>query len=139
MPATTRLFRVLLSVRDLRAARAFFGAPGLGLPLEAEAAGELAFGPSPGGLLVRAAADEAALSAGSTPTLCFDVADVGALVPRLLALGAHLDGAIEFAPRATVATLRAPSDAGGCMLALVEQHEQQQHQQQQQQQQGRLA
>jgi len=125
---------VLVAARDLRLARAFFGEGGLGLQLEGEAAAAPA-PPAPpasgatgapaalffaGGLTVRAGASEAALSAGSTPTLCFDVEDVAALVPRLLTLGASLDGAIEFAPRATVATLRAPGGAGGVMLSLVE-------------------
>jgi hypothetical protein len=138
MAALPRLSRVLVAARDLRLARAFFGEGGLGLRLEGEAAqpppppGASAASAASaansvpaalffaGGLTVRAGASEAALSAGSTPTLCFDVEDVAALVPRLLALGASLDGAIEFAPRATVATLRAPSGAGGAMLSLVE-------------------
>ena len=127
--ALPRLARVLLAARDLRLARAFFGEDGLGLRLEGEASaaataaaaaaggGALFFA---GGLTVRAGVGEAALSAGSTPTLCFEVADVAALVPRLLALGASLDGPLEFAPRATVATLRAPGNAGGAMLSLVE-------------------
>ena len=126
--ALPRLARIMLAARDLRLARAFFGENGLGLRLEGEASaaatapdaaggGALFFA---GGLTVRAGVGEAALSAGSTPTLCFEVADVAALVPRLLALGASLDGPLEFAPRATVATLRAPGNAGGAMLSLVE-------------------
>ena len=116
---------MLLAARDLRLARAFFGEGGLGLRLEAEAPGGGGGGGAlffAGGLTVRSAgaAGEAALSAGSTPTLCFDVSDVAALVPRLLELGASLDGALEFAPRATVATMRAPGAAGGAMLSLVE-------------------
>ena len=119
---------MLLAARDLRLARAFFGEGGLGLRLEAEAPGGGGGGGGggalffAGGLTVRSAgaAGEAALSAGSTPTLCFDVADVAALVPRLLELGASHDGALEFAPRATVATMRAPGAAGGAMLSLVE-------------------
>ena len=112
---------MLLAARDLRLARAFFGEGGLGLRLEAEAPGGSALFFA-GGLTVRGAGagGEAALSVGSTPTLCFDVEDVASLVPRLLELGASLDGALEFAPRATVATMRAPSGAGGAMLSLVE-------------------
>ena len=61
--------------------------------------------------------DEAELSFGFSPALCFDVKDAASLVPKLISLGAKMDGAIDFGPRATVASLRSPD---GTMVTLIE-------------------
>ncbi len=75
---------------------------------------------------MRQSYSEAELATGYSPLLQFDVKDVAELVPRLLMLGAAsasagggsvaLDGAIEHAPHATIASLR----AHGHMVTLVE-------------------
>lgn len=64
--------------------------------------------------------DEAELSYGFSPALCFDVTDAATLVPKLISLGAKMDGAIDFGPRATVVSLRSPD---GAMVTLIEQIE----------------
>jgi hypothetical protein len=64
--------------------------------------------------------DEAELSYGFSPALCFDVRDAAILVPKLISLGAKMDGAIDFGPRATVVSLRSPD---GAMVTLIEQIE----------------
>jgi predicted enzyme related to lactoylglutathione lyase len=64
-----------------------------------------------------AAGSEAPLSVGFTPMLTFEIEDMDVTVPRLLQMGAHLDGAIKYAPHGKVASMRAPD---GVMIGLYE-------------------
>jgi catechol 2,3-dioxygenase-like lactoylglutathione lyase family enzyme len=116
------LRRVVLLVRDVPAACRFY-ADGLGLTVAAMSDdwAQLATTPDkasgPQLVLRRADSGEAQLGTGYTPMLQFDVAAMDELVPRLLALGAHLDGRIQYGPQGKVAALRTPD---GHMVGVVE-------------------
>eukprot|EP00894_Picocystis_sp_ML_P002966 jgi/Pico_ML_1/53483/g4020.t1 len=60
---------------------------------------------------------EAHRTSGYTPFLSFDVADMDATVPKLLQLGATLDGPIKYHAHGKVAAMRAPD---GPMISLFE-------------------
>lgn len=60
---------------------------------------------------------EAALTAGYTPLLAFQVPDLQAAVQRLLPLGAEMDGGITFARQGRIVALRNPD---GHMMTLFE-------------------
>jgi len=142
----SRLSRILLRVRDLELARSFYGPQGLGLSVIASTHDWLLFtseskmqqqqeqqqqqqqqqlqqqnakdtNGSSIFLHVQQTHDEAELSCGFSPALCFDVKDTASLVPKLISLGAKMDGAIDFGLRATVASLRSPD---GTMVTLIE-------------------
>ena len=58
---------------------------------------------------------------GYTPIMAFDVADLQATLTRMLHLGAHMDGAIQYLPEGgKVAALRAPD---GHMVSIIEKAE----------------
>jgi catechol 2,3-dioxygenase-like lactoylglutathione lyase family enzyme len=114
------LRRIVLLVRDVPAAARFY-TDGLGLQVAAMSDDWAQLLPggaaAPPLVLRRADGGEAQLTAGYTPMLQFDVTDMDALVPRLLALGAHLDGRIQYGPHGKVAALRSPD---GHMIGVVE-------------------
>jgi predicted enzyme related to lactoylglutathione lyase len=66
---------------------------------------------------VRVAANEAQCSTGYAPLLSFTVADMDAVVPRLLSHGAALDGAVRYNDYGRTAAVRTPD---GHMLGLYE-------------------
>ncbi|KAK3268908.1 hypothetical protein CYMTET_22617 [Cymbomonas tetramitiformis] len=68
-------------------------------------------------LALKAAQGEAYCTAGYTPFLSFNVADLDSTVTKLLTLGAQLDGPIKYPTHGKVASLRAPD---GQMLGLYE-------------------
>lgn len=114
------LRRLVIFTRDLQRSVAFWGEAGVGLRTHV-ATGEHALLESNGvGFHLRQTYDEALLSTGYGPLLQLDVRNMDALVPRLLAAGASLDGAILHEPAGTVATLRAPD---GPLVTLFEAHE----------------
>ena len=60
---------------------------------------------------------EAKCSAGYSPFLWFEIPDMDDTVPRLVSMGASLDGAIKYMSYGKVAAMRTPD---GHMIALVE-------------------
>mmetsp|Transcript_21907 Transcript_21907/g.74463 ORF Transcript_21907/g.74463 Transcript_21907/m.74463 type:complete len:120 (-) Transcript_21907:64-423(-) len=113
------LRHVLLLQRDVpRAARFYAEGLGLGVRVCTERWAELDPG-TPGGtpLALKQADCEAVLSAGYSPLLSFDVADLDSTVSRMLRLGATLDGPIKYPPKGKVAALRGPD---GHMIGLHE-------------------
>ncbi|KAG6574414.1 Glyoxalase-like domain [Phytophthora cinnamomi] len=60
---------------------------------------------------------EAACSSGYSPFLNFDIPDLSDAVPRLLMLGAIMDGPIKYPAHGKVAALRSPD---GVMIGLYE-------------------
>lgn len=138
----TRLTGAMLLVRDVSRAVAFFGERGLGLSVlrQSEEVAQLgslsalssplqngktpaheAEREAPGAAVLTlqavAAGSEAPLSVGFTPMLTFEIEDMDITVPRLLQMGAHLDGAIKYAHHGKVASMRAPD---GVMIGLYE-------------------
>ena len=61
--------------------------------------------------------NEAELSVGYTPFICFDVKNMDETVTRCLQMGAQLDGPIQYPAHGKVATIRAPD---GHMIGLYE-------------------
>lgn len=128
-----RLTGAMLLVRNVARSVAFFGEGGLGLTILRQsdevaqlaspaaaappAAPPAAHGPPVLTVQAVAAGSEAPLSVGFSPMLTFEVADMDETVPRLLMLGAHLDGAIKYAPHGKVASVRSPD---GMMIGLYE-------------------
>lgn len=124
-----RLVGALLLVRDVARSAAFYGPEGVGLTLHhlsphlarlgatQQQAGDNAAPAMEVTLQAAAEGSESALCTGYTPMLTFEVAEVAEAVPRLLQLGAHLDGAIKHAPHGKVACVRSPD---GHMLGLYE-------------------
>lgn len=113
-----RLHGVVLLVRDVGRSLAFYGPQGLGLQLvEAATAGaaQLELPPLRLTLLAAQPGCEAPLATGYSPLLSLQLDDVAARLPRLLQLGAHMDGPLRYAPRHAAATIRTPD---GHMLAL---------------------
>lgn len=80
--------------------------------------------------------NEGELSTGYSPFLQFDVHDLPNLVPKLIGLGAYLDGSIAYTGPRTIASLRSPD---GYMVSLVEEDEEYQRILQQQQQQHQIS
>mmetsp|Transcript_9884 Transcript_9884/g.20770 ORF Transcript_9884/g.20770 Transcript_9884/m.20770 type:complete len:151 (-) Transcript_9884:1152-1604(-) len=73
-----------------------------------------------GVLDIRAAENEAMSCTGYSPFLVFKTDDMDEKVPKLLQLGAVLDGPISYEPYAKIASMRAPC---GHMIGLVESNE----------------
>lgn len=91
---------------------------GLLLPLMTENASFARFSLSPTlSLDLRRATSEAQLSAGYSPFLNFAVDDMDAAVPRLLGLGAALDGGVRYNAYGRTAAVRSPD---GIMIGLYE-------------------
>lgn len=135
----SRLAGIVLLVRDVLRSTAFYGPEGLGLAVAhaGPAAAVLRLAPeTPEAcspyltLLAAPVGSEAVLCTGYTPMLTVEVEDVQAALPRLLARGAHMDGAVAHAPQHTAVCLRTPD---GHMLGLVERAAQQMQQMQQMQ------
>ena len=114
------LRRVLLLQRDVPRAAVFYS-DGLGMKLlsctrewaELEGAG----GGAGTRVALKAVEGEAAATTGYSPFLTFDVPDLDATLPRLLAMGAVMDGGVKFGQAGRSAVLRAPD---GHMIGLVE-------------------
>lgn len=117
MASSARLRRVVVLVRDVRAATTFY-TQGLGLratsvsetharlPVSADIDLELSH-----------AQNESQLSTGYSPLLTLEVDDLDTLLPRALAHGAALDGAVIRESYGATAALRAPD---GTMIGLHE-------------------
>ncbi len=119
-----QLRHVAVLTRDMAASLRFWGADGMGLAVRAHSPvfAELALPGAPHTtttLALKLAATEAALSAGYTPQLVFDVERdaLDVLLPRLCALGALLDGPVKYAAYGKVASLRS---VDGVMVGLFE-------------------
>ena len=61
--------------------------------------------------------NEAELTVGYSPFLCFEVDDMDTTITRCIQMGAHLDGPIQYPAHGKVATIRAPD---GHMIGLYE-------------------
>jgi len=61
--------------------------------------------------------NEAELSVGYGPILCFEVEDMDTTIARCIQMGANLDGPIQYPAHGKVATIRAPD---GHMVGLYE-------------------
>ena len=68
-------------------------------------------------LSLKGSYNEAELSAGYSPFLCFEVDDMDTTVTRCIQMGANLDGPIQYPAHGKVATIRAPD---GHMIGLYE-------------------
>lgn len=119
-----QLRHVAVLTRDMDASLRFWGAAGLGLAVRAHSPvfAELALpsavpdGPT---LALKLASTEAALSAGYTPQLVFDVErdTLDALLHRLCGVGAHLDGPVKYAAYGKLASVRS---VDGVIVGLFE-------------------
>ncbi len=118
MAATTaRLRRVVILVRDVRAAATFYTA-GLGLRASSVSETHARLSLSSNiDLELTPAQSESQLCTGYSPLLTLEVDDLDALLPRALAHGGALDGAIIREPYGASAALRAPD---GTMIGLHE-------------------
>lgn len=112
-----RLGRVLLFVRSVRASTSFWEATGLAVAARSETWTRFGTRPGPELDLLEVTDSEPALCTGYAPVLQLVVDSVAEAVPRLLALGGHLDGAIQHAEGGALATVRSPD---GHTISLVE-------------------
>ena len=118
MSSGARLRNVLLLVKDVPSSVRFFR-DGLGLRVASVTPrwAELDTGGGGTPLELKATEGEAATTAGYTPFLSFDVADLDTAVTSLIGLGAALDGPVRHTPHGKAAALRSPD---GHMLGLHE-------------------
>jgi catechol 2,3-dioxygenase-like lactoylglutathione lyase family enzyme len=117
MASQARLTSIILLLRDVPRGLAFYR-DGLGLAVRTSTATHACVAASPTlDLELTAASGEAQTCAGYSPFLTFEVDDMDAAVPRLLGLGAVLDGAITYKPYGRTAAVRSPD---GHMVGLVE-------------------
>ncbi|TDH65358.1 hypothetical protein CCR75_003622 [Bremia lactucae] len=112
-----RLRQVLVLSRDLARSKQFYE-KGLGLKLlrssETYAEYDIRAGVP---LCIKLAQSEAACSSGYSPFLNFDIRDLCEAVPRMLMMGAIMDGPIKYPVHGKVAALRSPD---GVMIGLYE-------------------
>eukprot|EP00192_Tetraselmis_astigmatica_P017584 CAMPEP_0117680952 /NCGR_PEP_ID=MMETSP0804-20121206/18669_1 /TAXON_ID=1074897 /ORGANISM="Tetraselmis astigmatica, Strain CCMP880" /LENGTH=111 /DNA_ID=CAMNT_0005490569 /DNA_START=300 /DNA_END=635 /DNA_ORIENTATION=+ len=108
----------MLLQRDVAKAAKFYS-EGLGLQLTVltERWAELKGGPSDTTLALKAIEGEAFCTVGYSPFLQFTVEDMDSTLPRLLSMGATLDGPVKYPVEGKVAALRAPD---GHMIGLYE-------------------
>lgn len=111
------LRRVAIFTRSLEKSLQFWGEGGLGMRALVTSHDDALLESNGVGIHLRQTHDEALLSVGYGPMLQVDVQDVGELVPRLLAVGATMDGVIVYHAEATLASLRSPC---GVVVTLVE-------------------
>jgi catechol 2,3-dioxygenase-like lactoylglutathione lyase family enzyme len=117
MPASARLSSVILLLRDVPRGLAFYR-DGLGLAVRASEATYARVAASDTlDLELAAATSEAQTCAGYSPFLTFEVDDMDTCVPRLLTLGAVLDGAVNYKPYGRTAAVRT---LDGHMVGLFE-------------------
>eukprot|EP00271_Cylindrocystis_brebissonii_P022278 TRINITY_DN8515_c0_g2_i1.p1 TRINITY_DN8515_c0_g2~~TRINITY_DN8515_c0_g2_i1.p1 ORF type:complete len:126 (+),score=13.14 TRINITY_DN8515_c0_g2_i1:537-914(+) len=107
---------IMLLQRDVpRAAHFYSSGLGLALTVCTERWAELQAGNIC--ITLKQVDSEAHVTTGYSPFLTFHTADLDATLPRLLKLGAVLDGPVKYPTHGKVAALRAPD---GHMLALYE-------------------
>ncbi|TYZ59538.1 hypothetical protein PybrP1_003456 [[Pythium] brassicae (nom. inval.)] len=112
-----RLRQVLILSRDVARSTQFFQ-EGLGLKLLRASDTFAEFDTQSGAALcIKLAQNEAACSAGYSPFLNFDTQDLSDTIPRLLMLGAIMDGPIKYPAHGKVAAVRSPD---GVMIGLYE-------------------
>ncbi|GAB9468559.1 Glyoxalase-like domain [Globisporangium polare] len=112
-----RLRQVLILTRDLSRSTQFFQ-EGLGLKLLRSSESFAEFDIQAGvPLCIKLAQNEAACSTGYSPFLNFDIQDLSDTIPRLLMMGAIMDGPIKYPAHGKVAAVRSPD---GVMIGLYE-------------------
>merc|ERR1711976_21504 len=109
---------VMLLQRDLGKAAQFYS-EGLGMRLTVltERWAELRGGATDTTLALKASDGEAFCTTGYSPFLQFTVQDMDSTLPRLLSMGAVLDGPVKYPVEGKTAALRAPD---GHMIGLFE-------------------
>ncbi|CAI5710333.1 unnamed protein product [Hyaloperonospora brassicae] len=113
----SRLRHVMVLTRDLARSTHFYQ-EGLGLKLLCSSDTFAEFDTQTGvPLCVKLAQSEAACSSGYSPFLNFVIPELSDAVPRLLMLGAIMDGPIKYPAHGKVAALRSPD---GVMIGLYE-------------------
>ncbi|OQR90255.1 hypothetical protein ACHHYP_05676 [Achlya hypogyna] len=113
----TRLRQLLVLSRDVARSSRFYE-EGLGLRLVRQSDSFAEFDVNCGVTLsIKQAHGEAACSAGYSPFLNFDVHDMDETIPRLIMLGAAMDGPIKYPAFGKVAAVRSPD---GTMIGLYE-------------------
>ncbi|POM59815.1 hypothetical protein PHPALM_31402 [Phytophthora palmivora] len=113
----SRLRQLMVLSRDLARSKQFYQ-EGLGLKLLRSSETFAEFDTQAGvPLCIKLAQSEAACSSGYSPFLNFDIPDLSDAVPRLLMLGAIMDGPIKYPAHGKVAALRSPD---GVMIGLYE-------------------
>ncbi|ETO78922.1 hypothetical protein F444_06274 [Phytophthora nicotianae P1976] len=113
----SRLRQLMVLSRDLARSKQFYQ-EGLGLKLLRSSDTYAEFDIKAGvPLCIKLAQSEAACSSGYSPFLNFDIPDLSDAVPRLLMLGAIMDGPIKYPAHGKVAALRSPD---GVMIGLYE-------------------
>ncbi|DAZ92455.1 TPA: hypothetical protein N0F65_000239 [Lagenidium giganteum] len=112
-----RLRQLLILSRDVARSTQFYQ-EGLGLKL-LRSSDSFAEFDTQGGvpLCIKQAQSEAACSSGYSPFLNFDIQDMDEAIPRLLMLGAIMDGPIKYPAHGKVAAVRSPD---GLMIGLYE-------------------
>ena len=112
------LSHVLILTRSLENSVKFYQhGLGLGLKELTDTHAELEMANSDVSVMLRHTEGESMLSHGYFPVLTFNVQDMDAMIPDLIALGGHLDGMIERTPFGQVSSFRAPE---GTMISLLE-------------------
>ncbi|EQC38743.1 hypothetical protein SDRG_03707 [Saprolegnia diclina VS20] len=113
----TRLRQLMILSRDVARSSRFYE-EGLGLQILRQSDTFAEFNVNAGVTLsIKQAHGEAACSAGYSPFLNFDVYDMDETIPRLLMLGAAMDGPIKYPAFGKVAAVRSPD---GTMIGLYE-------------------
>ncbi|ETV79540.1 hypothetical protein H257_06807 [Aphanomyces astaci] len=115
--AAARLRQLMVLSRDVAKSTRFYQ-DGLGLQLIRQSGSFSEFDMQAGVTLsIKQAHGEAACSAGYSPFLNFDVQDMMETIPRLISLGAAMDGPIKYPAFGKVAAVRSPD---GTMIGLYE-------------------
>ncbi|CCI39681.1 unnamed protein product [Albugo candida] len=112
-----QLRQLLILSRDLTRSTEFFQS-GLRLSLIKSTESFAEFDTKSGiPLCIKAAQNEAVCSTGYSPFLNFNIENMDDLIPRLLTLGATLDGPIKYPAHGKIAAVRSPD---GVMIGLYE-------------------
>nr|CCA15665.1 hypothetical protein PITG_11022 [Albugo laibachii Nc14]CCA16271.1 hypothetical protein PITG_11022 [Albugo laibachii Nc14] len=112
-----QLRQLLIISRDLTRSTRFFQS-GLGLPLIKATESFAEFDTKSGvPLCIKLAQNEAVCSTGYSPFLNFNIDNMDDLIPRLLTMGATMDGPIKYPAHGKIASIRSPD---GVMIGLYE-------------------
>eukprot|EP00638_Chattonella_subsalsa_P001512 CAMPEP_0117733820 /NCGR_PEP_ID=MMETSP0947-20121206/293_1 /TAXON_ID=44440 /ORGANISM="Chattonella subsalsa, Strain CCMP2191" /LENGTH=103 /DNA_ID=CAMNT_0005548455 /DNA_START=259 /DNA_END=570 /DNA_ORIENTATION=+ len=90
---------------------------GIGLPLKHKTDDWAEFNTGSTPFVLKGVNVESECSTGYSPLICFDVDDMDLVIQRVLPMGAHLDGAIQYPVHGKLAAIRSPD---GHMIGLFE-------------------
>lgn len=113
----TRLSRIVVLLRNVDEGLKFYR-DGLGLRLDSHSKHFARLSTSDGTAIeLNSAESESQCSTGYSPFLTFEVEDMDVIVPKLMVLGAALDGPIRYESYGKIAAVRSPD---GHMVGIIE-------------------